>query len=69
MLLQQAEMGLRPAPRAAMGLRVSAAVQAPSRAGQQPERQARALELWALLELRQADPLEQDAWLARPKPA
>jgi len=62
-------MGLRPAPRAAMGLRVSAAVQAPSRAGQQPERQARALELWALLELRQADPLEQDAWLARPKPA
>jgi hypothetical protein len=44
-------------------------VQTPSQAGPQLERQARALELSALLELRQVDPLEQDAWLARPKPA
>ena len=65
---QQAEMGSAPAPRDALGLLVLADAQAPDPAERQPERQARALELWALLE-RAGRRVEPGCRLAQPKVA
>lgn len=58
-MLAQQETGSWLAPRVALGLLVLTDAQAPDPAERQPERQARALELWALLERRQVEPMQQ----------